>query len=100
MSDYKRAVQKLNEQKETEVRKDYRCKANGCPNAASMENDCCYWHWRETDVLKWGELTHRIRTSWPHMANWGDQKKEMEEARAQERRAKLTHKPAGLRTMK
>lgn len=54
----------------TSVRTSYHCKANGCPNAASMAGDVCYWHWR-TDPLAWGPVTHRIRSNFEEMRNHG-----------------------------
>ena len=52
------------------VRTDYRCKAHGCPNAASMEGDVCYWHFR-SDPLSWGSVTHSSRQDFESMRNHG-----------------------------
>ena len=54
----------------TYVRTNYHCKANGCPNAASMAGDVCYWHWR-ADPLAWGSVTTRIRANFEEMRNHG-----------------------------
>jgi len=57
------------EEEKKEVRTDYRCKAQGCPNAGSIE-DKCYWHWREADASKWPQITKWIQDNWSKARNW------------------------------
>ena len=64
------------------VRTNYGCRAHGCPNAASMtEGDLCYAHWSAADPQSWGAITHKIRTTWPAGANWGEEKTAADRAR-------------------
>jgi len=51
------------------VRTDYRCKAQGCPNAGSIE-DKCYWHWREADPMKWPQITKWVQDNFEKARNW------------------------------
>lgn len=65
---------------ETVKRTDYRCAANGCPNAGCIDDEGeghkgrCYFHWRESDAMKWPAITREIRETWPRMANWDPEK--------------------------
>lgn len=51
--------------------RDYTCIAHGCPNAGSMDNGTCFFHWRESDSLKWATVTQEIRENTDRMRNHG-----------------------------
>ena len=61
------------------VRTDYKCKAHGCPNAATMGGDICYWHFNEPDPLKWGAVTAKVRNHFETMRNYGPQRERSEQ---------------------
>jgi hypothetical protein len=81
MSQYTEARKRIAEaneaEPETHVRTDYRCRANGCPNTGCIDDDGvqrrgrCYWHWRETDPLKWDAITQKVRANFETMRNHG-----------------------------
>lgn len=71
MSQYAATVKRLSPQELVPVEKpNYSCKANGCPNAGSMERGLCFFHWR-ADPPRWHEVTQEIRENFDSMRNWG-----------------------------
>lgn len=72
------------------VRSDYRCRANGCPNAGCVDDvseahrGTCYWHWRELDARKWDAITQKIRGDFERMRNHGQPMQRSVEARGAE----------------
>jgi len=84
------------------VRRDYRCAADGCPNAGAIDDrgvehkGRCFWHW-SAPRDQWDQITLRIRHN-PAMGNHG--KVPTEPSRhAQEVQAEMRGQPAGLQTM-
>lgn len=77
------------------VRKDYCCKAYGCPNAGSIE-DLCYFHWRSIgDPSRWPEITQSIRENFDEKRNWGQfspERQAMHRAASQKLMARLSGK--------
>lgn len=80
MSQYTEARKRLaeaNADGEPENRTDYRCRANGCPNAGCIDDVSasnrgrCYRHWREPDTRKWDAITMKIRDNFERMRNHG-----------------------------
>lgn len=70
MSQYAKAVEKLNEQKaQTAQRTDYRCKARGCPNTGTIQ-DKCYFHWQAADST-WPAVTQWIQENFHTARNHG-----------------------------
>ena len=60
---------------ETVNRSNYRCAANGCPNAGAIDDTGpgtgkCYFHWREPEPRKWDAITHKIRQNFEKMRNF------------------------------
>lgn len=58
--------EQIKEAEGPEVRLSYRCAANGCPNAASIDDrgasnpGKCFFHWRAAPN-EWNEVTRQIR---------------------------------------
>lgn len=100
MTGYSAAVKKLNEQSGPAVRTDYSCRAHGCPNAGSMDGSLCYFHWRESDPLRWAEITQRIRENFDSMRNHGHLSPELQAKHRAEsqKRFGAPRGPLGLRS--
>lgn len=65
------------EQPQRHVRTDYRCRANGCPNAGCIDDGGeqnrgrCWFHWNEPEPTRWDAVTRRIRDDFNTMRNHG-----------------------------
>lgn len=68
---YATTVKKLGELAEKPMPKTYECIAHGCPNAGSMDGGTCFFHWRESDPMKWAGVTQEIRENFDRMRNHG-----------------------------
>jgi hypothetical protein len=60
------------------IRTDFRCRAEGCPNAGSMfdlgedtdRRGRCFFHFKETDSRSWPTVTRWIQDNWSKARNW------------------------------
>lgn len=88
---------------ETPTITDWRCRAHGCPNAGCMDGGVCFFHWRESDPLKWAGVTQMVRENYEQCKNWGELSPELQ-ARYRANAAKLfpgikANRPKGMVTV-
>lgn len=71
----KRYDQQAAPMQEHRARTDYRCRANGCPNAGCINDGgessrgMCWYHFNEPDAKNWDAVTLRIRSNFAEMRN-------------------------------